>query len=158
MKPIPGYEDCYSAEEDGRIYSHLTNKYLFSNLNRRYLKVTLCKNGVRKDENIHRLIALTFIPNPENKPCIDHIDRDKHNNHKDNLRWVTNAENSSNLSLYNTNTSGEQNVFVMNAKRGTKIYNYFKVEYVRNGKKVVSKFFKTLEEAVKFRNEYLGIN
>jgi hypothetical protein len=45
---------------------------------------------------IHRLVALTFIPNPENKPYVDHIDGGRRNNHIDNLRWATPKENSNN--------------------------------------------------------------
>ena len=45
---------------------------------------------------VHRLIAETFIPNPENKPCIDHIDRNRDNNDVSNLRWVTIKENAYN--------------------------------------------------------------
>lgn len=50
----------------------------------------------RSEVLIHRLIAKTFIPNPDNKPCIDHIDGNKHNNRVDNLRWVTYSENMKN--------------------------------------------------------------
>lgn len=42
---------------------------------------------------LHRIVALLFIPNPYNKPCVDHIDNNKHNNNIDNLRWVTYHEN-----------------------------------------------------------------
>lgn len=45
---------------------------------------------------VHRLVALAFIPNPENKPCVDHIDRDVSNNDVSNLRWATYHENNSN--------------------------------------------------------------
>lgn len=45
---------------------------------------------------IHRLVALTFLPNPENKPVVDHIDRVRHNNHISNLRWATYEENAKN--------------------------------------------------------------
>ena len=60
-----------------------------------YNVVVLC-NGIRKSVNIHRLVAAAFIPNPENKPCVDHIDGDRANNHADNLRWVTVKENQNN--------------------------------------------------------------
>ena len=60
-----------------------------------YNVVVLC-NGIRKSVNIHRLVAAAFIPNPENKPCIDHIDGNRANNHADNLRWVTVKENQNN--------------------------------------------------------------
>lgn len=45
---------------------------------------------------VHRAVAELFIPNPDNKPCIDHIDCNKHNNDVTNLRWVTHKENNNN--------------------------------------------------------------
>ena len=55
---------------------------------------------------VHRLVAETFIPNPDNKPCIDHIDRDPTNNNVQNLRWATLHENQNNRSI--TLTVGER--------------------------------------------------
>jgi hypothetical protein len=59
---------------------------------------------------IHRLVALYFVPNPRqydpNVKVVDHIDRDRHNNHHTNLRWLTQAENSRNISIASNNTSG----------------------------------------------------
>ena len=58
-----------------------------------YMRIGLRNNGKEKKFFVHRLIALAFIPNPENKPCVDHI-RGKHmGNSLDNLRWLTNKEN-----------------------------------------------------------------
>lgn len=58
-----------------------------------YKKVRLSYNGVGKDVFVHRLVAKTFIPNPDNKPQVNHIDGDKSNNRISNLEWVTAGEN-----------------------------------------------------------------
>lgn len=50
-------------------------------------------NGIRKNKNIHRMIAETFIPNPDNKPHVNHIDGNRFNNHVSNLEWNTASEN-----------------------------------------------------------------
>lgn len=49
---------------------------------------------------VHRAVAILYVPNPDNKPCVDHIDGDKHNNNADNLRWVTWSENMRNETTY----------------------------------------------------------
>ena len=59
-----------------------------------YIRANLNQNGIKKREYIHRLVALAFIPNPENKPFINHIDNDPKNNHVENLEWCTAKENS----------------------------------------------------------------
>ena len=54
---------------------------------------TLCKDGTQKTFKVHRLVAKAFIPNPDNKPECDHLDKDKTNNCVSNLRWVSTEEN-----------------------------------------------------------------
>lgn len=61
--------------------------------NKGYLFVCAKENGRRKNLLIHRLVAEAFIPNPENKPEVNHIDGNPHNNRVDNLEWVTSSEN-----------------------------------------------------------------
>lgn len=61
-----------------------------------YLTVLLSKNGFQKNMSIHRLVAKAFIPNPENKPTVDHKDRNRLNNKVENLRWATRHEQAVN--------------------------------------------------------------
>ena len=61
--------------------------------NTRYPNVGIGYNGETKTILVHRLVAQAFIPNPENKPNVNHIDGDTHNNHVSNLEWVTQSEN-----------------------------------------------------------------
>lgn len=100
MKPIKGYEGYYSIDEYGKIYSHHTyNKrqpgYKKTYKGKRgYLVVDLCVKNKRKNLKVHRLVAETFIPNPENKQFVNHKDLNKLNNHVSNLEWTTAKENT----------------------------------------------------------------
>ena len=80
-------QNCHKIK--GRILKPHTDK-------EGYKGVVLCINQKRKTFRLHRLVAAAFIPNPDNKPCVDHIDGDRANNHADNLRWVTAKENCNN--------------------------------------------------------------
>jgi len=94
FKKIKGYKN-YLVSDRGRVFSFYTNKVLKPGKDKDgYLHVILYKNGVRKKHRIHRLVALVFIPNPENKPTVNHIDGCKTINHADNLEWCTHSENS----------------------------------------------------------------
>jgi hypothetical protein len=57
------------------------------------MHISIYKNGKRKSEKVHRLLAQSFIPNPENKPQVNHIDGDKSNNKLSNIEWCTAKEN-----------------------------------------------------------------
>lgn len=86
--------ESYIISTDGRVYSTISTKYLKPNPDGRgYPMVIFQKRENRKAWLIHRLVANAFIPNPENKRCINHIDGDKTNNNVENLEWCTHSEN-----------------------------------------------------------------
>lgn len=95
MKDIPNYERLYAATQDGHIWSYKTNQFLSEHDVKGYLYVHLITD-VDKSVPVHRLIALTFLENPENKPTVDHIDRNPKNNNLSNLRWATYSEQNKN--------------------------------------------------------------
>ena len=84
----------YFINENGECKSTYVSKTLKPRTaGKGYLCYQLRNEHGKKNEYIHRLVAKTFIPNPHNLPQVDHIDKDKTNNHVSNLRWVTNYQN-----------------------------------------------------------------
>lgn len=109
-KEISGYEGCYAVSSTGRVKSlerdvtlwnghsiitiHKKSKELvLINDNRGYYVVDLCKNGTVKRYSVHRLVALSFIENPNGYSVVNHIDENTHNNTVENLEWVTTQQN-----------------------------------------------------------------
>ena len=107
ISDFPGYY----VTVDGKVYSRKNNRHGYLKdyhlLKTKYTKhdgrpyVTLRnpKLGIRRLAKVHRLVALAYIPNPENKPCVCHKDNNPLNNHVDNLYWSTQAENMSQMRL-----------------------------------------------------------
>jgi len=92
--PIIGFEDSYHIYPDGRVFSIKKNMYRKPVLiNNGYLNVMLKSGGIRKSFQIHRLVAIHFIPNPENKATVNHVDGNKANNDVSNLEWMTLVDN-----------------------------------------------------------------
>lgn len=91
-KDIKGYEGLYSVSNRGRI-KNAKRILKPSNNGNGYMLIGLRKRGKRKNFYIHRLVALAFIENPENKPVINHKDYNRKNNDVNNLEWITVKEN-----------------------------------------------------------------
>jgi hypothetical protein len=87
-------DNNYMVSSFGRVFSRRFGKYLNPTVtNRGYMVVNLTTEGKAKQKFVHQLVAICFIPNPDNKRTIDHIDGNKLNNLVDNLRWATPSEN-----------------------------------------------------------------
>lgn len=105
--PIVGYEGLYEVSSQGDVRSidrleTTKGNYLKKRRGvslkpgkvRGYNRVSLCKNGCIKQISVHRLVAEAFIPNPDNKPCINHKNAIKSDNRVENLEWCTHSENT----------------------------------------------------------------
>lgn len=90
---INGEETNYSVSDDGQVKNDITEKILSLTLQQGYQHITITVNKKQKNLRVHRLVAIAFIPNPENKPYVNHIDGDRKNNKVANLEWVTPQEN-----------------------------------------------------------------
>jgi hypothetical protein len=92
IKEIQGYEGLYRISSDGKVYSlNGTKKTYISNTG--YERVNLWKKGKGKKYSIHRLVAIAFIPNPDNYKEVNHKDGNKRNNHVTNLEWCNASQN-----------------------------------------------------------------
>ena len=93
-RDIKGYEGLYQVSNLGRVYGIKRQRFLNTVYDRNgYSSVKLTKNGIGKLLSLHRIVAINFIPNQENKPQVNHIDEDKTNNMVSNLEWTTAKEN-----------------------------------------------------------------
>tara|TARA_R110002096_G_scaffold193376_1_gene375035 strand:- start:1268 stop:1738 length:471 start_codon:yes stop_codon:yes gene_type:complete len=141
----------YLIYEDGRVWSK-NGKGMFlkpSEDRNGYYFINLSKKGKPKPTKIHRLVGIHYIPNPENKRDVHHIDGNKLNNNISNLMWCSHQENCNAFqSVRTNNTSGHKNIWFHKQNQN---WCFEKIVF---GKKH-SKSFKTLEEAIIYKEEYI---
>ena len=148
---IIGYEN-YLIYNDGRVFGKKHNRFLKQGTNTHgYKQVDLSKQGKRKTHKIHRLVAQHYIPNPENKPCVDHINRIRTDNRIENLRWVTDSENQQNRSFNKNNTSGHKYICYHKSTDGWLFQK-------RINKKRTTKYFKSKIDALCYKFIFMLIN
>jgi len=149
---IEGYEN-YLIYEDGRVYSKKNSRFIKNRNNTNgYLITDLSKNSKKKTFYIHRLIALHYVdnPHPDKYNVVDHLDRNRLNNNITNLRWVNHTINMANQPIHKNNKLGEQYIVY---KYGSYTNPY--IFQITRNKILHRKFFKTLEEAKNYRDNFL---
>lgn len=168
-KSVPGYEGYYEISTLGNIRSlerklqtqrlvdgkapisvsySVKSKLLRSSVpthKDKYIRVDLCKDQRRRTHDLHRLLALAFLPNPDGHKYVDHIDRNNRNNNLSNLRWVPAYVNCGNRER--VTKSGHAGIY----SRGDKFFTNF-----RRNKVYYRKTFDTLEEAKAYVAEING--
>lgn len=149
--PIKGYEGIYEINKKGEVKSlfrKTPHKYNTSTperiLSKRiimgYYCVAISKEGNTKYKKLHRLLAETFIFNPDNKEQVNHIDGNKLNNDINNLEWVTRQENSFHAYSLGLNHSGENSCKAkLTAEKVLAIRRLYRMNPKSNRKQLASK-------------------
>lgn len=152
-RDVSGFEGLYEVSSLGNIrsldYNHTgVTKILkpFPTADG-YLRVCLYKGDNRTTKTIHTLVARAFIPNPEGKPEIDHINQNKQDNRVENLRWATRSEQQLNRP-HAVGLSGHRHIY--------KYRNRWRVRIKRNCVIVYYESFETLPEAIAARDYFLA--
>lgn len=156
-KPILNYEGIYEISNKGNIRS--CDRYVeYGDYGKRikkgkilsppitkkgYKRVSLSKKGISKNFMIHRLVAQAFIPNPESKPQVNHLDGNKINNNINNLEWCTNGENGKHAWKHGLNKG---------------VTGLFKGENNRNAKKIICKTTGEVFGYIRLASKIYGID
>ncbi len=140
----------YAISDRGNVINLMTKKILKQHIAvDGYLRVDFCGHCTHKSRLLHRLLAKAWIPNPENKPEVDHIDRNKQNNTLSNLRWVSRQEN-----ILNRDVVEFSKKYCVSYQRTFQKRRKWQVQW-RQDDIAKSRCFLTEEEARKFARENL---
>lgn len=120
-KPSPVFPADYLVSSNGRVYSLRSQKEIKPAKDKYgYFYFVLCVDGIRKTVKAHRLVAMAFVPNPDNKPTVDHINTVRTDNRAENLRWATLTEQWENPKSIRNHLIGAQVAALKNAGRVAK--------------------------------------
>lgn len=131
----------------GKTVNHAVSKQS----NGKYLITNLWKNNISYTKNVHRLVAETFIPNPENKPQVNHKDKNTFNNCVDNLEWVTCSENHKHAYKHGKQASNNWNGLKM--PNASSKYHYVLWDKSKNNWMVSMKYQRKNYYIGRFKNE-----
>lgn len=134
-KIIELFDKQFVLYSDGRLFDIENGEFRTTHTRPNgYLEYILSYEGERKYISVHRLVAETFIPNPEGKPCIDHINTIKTDNRVENLRWCTHQENMLNPLTYERIKNARKKPIAGMDKNGNEVCRFESVEDAkRNG-------------------------
>jgi hypothetical protein len=129
VKDVKGYDGLYKIHSSGVIESYdrfvscgigngriQKGRIISQQYDGNYCIVKLTKNGIQKTFRVHRLVSANFIENPDNKPCVNHIDGIKKNNCYSNLEWCTHSENQIHSRRVLGNKSGKEKRVIAKCK------------------------------------------
>jgi len=153
---LPLYQNHYQSTnyilfKSGKIYSRIKNKFLKNRLNNHgYVQLVLKINSKKTNRLLHREIAKTFLPNPNNYREVDHKDRNTYNNNLNNLRWCSRSQNCLNRKCSNK----EKYIYIVNTPNG----NIYNIKIRKKGNVIFRTTKHTLESAIEARDIFLKDN
>jgi hypothetical protein len=144
-KKIPGYEE-YEVSSLGKVRGQY-GKILSPWKSKGYDIVWICKDTIKRKIGVHRLVAWAFLENPENKPTVDHLNRNRTDNRVENLKWATQSEQRLTSPVPISHT-GERNINVTSCGK-------FRFVIKRNKCTLINKIYDTFEEAMEAKNAFI---
>lgn len=164
-KDVVGYEGLYQISDTGKIksiqrrygnYNGMRRERIMKQRpdSRNYINITLCKNGKHKSHWVHRLVAQAFIPNLDNKHCINHIDNNPSNNSIENLEWCTHKENSQHSAIQGRINRGEKNGSVKLKEIDIRFIRHLRQDFNLTHKQITECLF--LSQGIKMDRKSIG--